>query len=246
MRKVLSLLLCILSLFILLSCNNKTPEAPETPKHELTGKTITIEIDNSGSREIVFTGNGTLTLTFESDGKTVSWTYVEDSVAKSGTFNNVSVSSANGELKIKAGDSLNLTLSKENTEYKTVGEGKVATVNVPANTSTKILQQEPFTSIEQLKGHTFFGAGNYTAAKIVFNESTIEYSYYSNYEPDGSNLGTHKAGVNCDFSNATINENNILTLPPQEYSQSVTTFEIINSSTLRMVDAEKIVLNLID
>lgn len=244
MRKVLSLLLCILSLFILLSCNNKTPEAPETPKHELTGKTITIEIDNSGSREIVFTGNGTLTLTFESDGKTVSWTYVEDSVAKSGTFNNVSVSSANGELKIKAGDSLNLTLSKENTEYKTVGEGKVATVNVPANTSTKILQQEPVTSIEQLKGHTFFGAGNYTAAKIVIDNETIWFYYYTNYNTEGHSLGELKAFAECQISNAIFGDNKMV-IPIESYSPEVTTFEIINSSTLRMIDAEKIVLNLI-
>lgn len=138
MKKSLSIFLCILSLFIIFSCNNdnKAPEVKETPKHELAGKTITISLYST--RNIDFSGPGTLTITFESDGKTASWTYTTETAAKSGTFSNISVVSENGNLKITSGENLNLTLSKEETGYKTVGEGKVATLAIPADTPTKL------------------------------------------------------------------------------------------------------------
>ena len=245
MKKVLSVLICILSLFILFSCNNdnKAPEATATPKHELAGKTININLD-SNTRNIEFSGPGTLTITFESNGKTANWTYTTETAAKSGTFSNISVVSENGNLKITAGDNLNLTLSKEETGYKTVGEGKVATLDIPAGTQTKLLEQNPVKSIDQLKGHTFFGAGNYTAAKLEINDATIIFKYYTNYKADGHNLGDLKADPDCSINDAEIKDNK-LTFTTEKYGSEVTTFEIINSSTLRMIDAEKIVLNLI-
>lgn len=245
MKKALSIFLCILSLFIIFSCNNdnRAPEVKETPKHELTGKTITISL-NSIARNIDFSGPGTLTITFESDGKTASWTYTTETAAKSGTFSNISVVSENGNLKITSGENLNLTLSKEETGYKTVGEGKVATLAIPADTQTKLLEQNPVTSIDQLKDHTFFGAGTNTAAKLVIETDTIFFNYYTNYEVDGSSLGDVKASAICNISNATIKDNKLY-IPTHEYDPEVTTFEIVNSSTLRMISAEKIVLNLI-
>ena len=49
MRKSLTLL-CILSLLILFSCNNGTPEAPV--EKEFNGKTFTIELSPEGSKAI--------------------------------------------------------------------------------------------------------------------------------------------------------------------------------------------------
>ncbi|MSU05202.1 hypothetical protein FYJ80_00175 [Spirochaetales bacterium NM-380-WT-3C1] len=244
MKKALSIFLCILSLFIIFSCNNdnKAPEVKETPKHELTGKTITISLYST--RNIDFSGPGTLTMTFESDEKTASWTYTTETAAKSGTFSNISVVSENGNLKITSGENLNLTLSKEETGYKTVGEGKVATLAIPADTPTKLLEQNPVTSIDQLKGHTFFGAGSNTAAQIIITETDITFKYYTNYNPEGHSLGTLKAFAECEINQAKLEDNNLV-IPSSIYGSDVTTFEIINSSTLRMISAEKIVLNLI-
>lgn len=243
MKKALSIFLCILSLFIIFSCNNdnKAPEVKETPKHELAGKTITISL-NSNTKDIDFSGPGTLTITFESDGKTASWTYITETAAKSGTFSNISVVSENGNLKITSGENLNLTLSKEETGYKTVGEGKVATLAIPADTPTKLLEQNPVTSIDQLKGHKFFGAGTNTAAILVIGTDKISFNYYTNYV-DGCYLGDEKLFTTCDISAAKFNDNKLY-IPTNENNPEVI-FEIINSSTLRMISAEKIVLNLI-
>ena len=57
-------------------------------------------------------------------------------------------------------------------------------------------------------------------------------------------MGDLKADPDCSINDAEIKDNK-LTFTTEKYGSEVTTFEIINSSTLRMIDAEKIVLNLI-
>ena len=241
MRKSLTLL-CILSLLILFSCNNGTPEAP-VEKHELVGKTLTIKISDTSTRDIVFTGNATLTITFESDGKTASWSYITEQAAKSGIIENIKVTNIDGKIKITSGEDFNLILTKESEVYKTAEEGKIETIAIPGNIDAEILQLESI-SIDSFKGRTFFGAGYNTAAQIIFEETTILFKYFTNYNPDGYNIGNVKALIECNISEAKI-ENNKLKLPNMSYGEEVGTFDIINASTLRMNTAENICLNLI-
>lgn len=111
----------------------------------------------------------------------------------------------------------------------------------------KILQLESISSIDSFIGHTFFGAGNCTAAQLVIDEDQIEFKYFTNYKPEGHSLndfGDIKVNIYCNTSKAKIEKNKLI-LPQMDYGESVGTFDIINSSTLRMVTAEKICLNLI-
>ena len=245
MKKSLTLL-CNLSLLILFSSNHGTPEAP-VEIHELVGKTLTIKISHTSTRDLVFTGDATLTITFESDGKTASWSYITEQAAKSGIIENIKVTNVDGKIEVTSGENFKLILTKEREVYKTAEEGKIDSITIPTNLDVKILQLESIKSINSFVGHTFFGAGNCTAAQLVIDEDQIEFKYFTNYKPEGHSLndfGDTKVNIYCNTSEAKI-ENNKLILPQMDYGEYVGTFDIINSSTLRMVTAEKICLNLI-
>ena len=126
MRKSLIIVVSILSLFILFSCNNGIPEAPAT-KTEFKGKTFTIDLSPE-SRTIG--EKGILSLIISEDEKSLEWVLSEPKADSgfnvySGTFEDITITKDEESIKITSSDKLSIELQFSESGYSIKSEGKL-------------------------------------------------------------------------------------------------------------------------
>ena len=238
MRKSLTLL-CILSLLILFSCNNGTPEAPV--EKEFKGKTFTIELSPEGSRTIG--EKGILSLIISEDEKSLEWVLTEPKELSgfniySGIFEDISIVKSENTLKITSGDKLSIELQSFETGYLVKTEGKLNEIKINTTAKVTLSSISDTSKIDSFIGHQFWFANPSTAGLLTIEENLISYTYYSNYQEDYySWYGDKKMKWNCN--NFEIQGNYLICIIPEENPYYGTyKFKILNANQLLLEDTE--------
>lgn len=239
MRKSLIFVVSILSLFILFSCNNGTPEAPV--EKEFKGKTFTIELSPEGSKTIG--EKGILSLIISEDEKSLEWVLSEPKEVSgfniySGIFENISIVKSENTLKITSDEKLSIELQSSETGYSVKSAGKLNEIEIKTTAKVTLSSISDKSSLGAFKGHQFWFANPSTAGLLTIEESLISYTYYSNYqETEYSWSGDEKMKWDCD--NFKIQENYLIcTIPEGKPYPGTYKFKILNANQLLLEDTE--------
>ncbi len=238
MRKSLTLL-CFLSLLILFSCNNGTPEAPV--EKEFNGKTFTIELSPEGSKAIG--EKGILSLIISEDEKSLEWVLSEPKEESgfniySGIFEDISIVKSENTLKITSGEKLSIELQSFETGYLVKSEGKLNDIKINITAKVTLSSISDNSSLEAFKGHQFWFANPSTAGLLTIEENLISYTYYSNYQENSHSWsGDEKMKWNCN--NFEIQGNYLICNINEEDPYSGTyKFKVLNANQLLLEDNE--------
>ncbi|MDY4066456.1 hypothetical protein [Bullifex sp.] len=239
MRKSLIIVVSILSLFILFSCNNGIPEAPAT-KTEFKGKTFTIDLSPE-SRTIG--EKGILSLIISEDEKSLEWVLSEPKADSgfnvySGTFEDITITKDEESIKITSSDELSIELQFSESGYSIKSEGKLNEIVINTTAKVTLSTISDTSKIDSFIGHQFWFANPSTAGLLVIEKDQISYKYYSNYlETEYSWSGDEKIKWDCE--NFEIQGNYLICIIPEENPYYGTyKFKILNANQLLLEDTE--------
>ena len=240
MRKSLTLL-CILSLLILFSCNNGTPDAPV--EKEFKGKTFTIELSPEGSRTIG--EKGILSLIISEDEKSLEWVLTEPKELSgfniySGIFEDISIVKSGNTLKITSGEKLSIELQSSETGYSVKSEGKLNEIVINTTAKVTLSTISDTSKIDSFIGHSFWYKGSSTAGLLEISSEKVSLKYYSNYKEDNESW-TGDGKMDWDCSDFKIEGSNLVcVIPKKQQFEGKYIFKILNTNQLQSdIEADK-------
>ncbi len=244
MKKLIVSVLLILVLVIATSCDEKMSEKT---KLSIQGKTFNIEFNKATREES--TSPDELTITFNNDALDLYWVALFSNYgATNYQEGNVSITTSENtnsfviEEKVAEGSTSSTSFTVTfNDNNKVLINGTIANNPIPETAQTTIVESTKSDNLNAFKGRTYFGPnGTGTAARLVFDETTVSYVLFTNTVFEGSVIyvGNLKSSSSGSYEQVTFSDNAISI--PREGSGSCTLTYDSNKDTF--IDEDKNIL----